>query len=57
MTNTETELDKVLNDSAKGECDICGCYSTRLYMGICQKSVCNRYLEEGKAHTQNTGEI
>ena len=32
----------------KGECDICGCYSTRLIGGICQKAVCQRMLSENK---------
>ena len=54
MTNTETELDKVFEDHTRGECDICGCYSTRLFEGICQKAVCNRYVDEGKAISQKT---
>jgi len=31
-----------------GDCDICGEYSTMLVGGVCQKSVCQRHVEEGK---------
>jgi len=43
--------DKVKQDTTKqkkGKCDICGKHSENLLDGVCEKPVCQRYIEEGK---------
>jgi len=41
-----------VNRIKQGDCDVCGEYSVMLVGGICQKQVCNRRVEEGKAELQ-----